>query len=112
MSIIDNIKDALQIADKMHNMDLYKQLVALQTEILALTDENARLKQEVRSLNDRLVVKESLVFRKNSYWIEKAGTEAGPYCSVCWDVDGRLVRELEGATAGSFYCAFCYTRRR
>lgn len=81
MGIIETLKDTISVIQKADNLDLYKRMLELQTQVFALVEEN-------RTLHERLAMKEKLSFRDNYYWI---GDE-GPYCSPCWDGAGKLVR--------------------
>lgn len=48
-----------------------------------------------------------LQFRENAYWLPAAGEELdGPFCSICWDFDQRLVRKLTDVN-GALYCEYC-----
>ena len=54
-----------------------------------------------------------LVFRDNMYWTtQNDGSQTGPYCSRCWDADGKLVRILsftDPYAGPRFQCSFCKT---
>jgi NAD-dependent SIR2 family protein deacetylase len=80
MGIYDAIKDAVQVAQKIDNIDLQKQLLALQTQVVDLVEEN-------RTLKATIATRAELTFARNSYW----RGDDGPYCSRCWDAKGTLV---------------------
>ena len=46
MGFYDAFKDALNVAQKADNVELYRQLLDLSAQALDLQEENARLKQE------------------------------------------------------------------
>lgn len=81
MGILETTKDVLKLAQQVDNIDLMRQLVQLQTEVVSLNEEN-------RALKDRLTTRDKLTFRLNSYWIENDG----PFCSRCWDAESKLIR--------------------
>lgn len=81
MSILENLKEAVTLVQRIDNIELYRKILDLQAEVLALVQENTELKQKAR-------ITEELAFRNNSYWRE----DKGPFCSRCWDADGKLVR--------------------
>ena len=76
-----------------------------------MMDENRALKDENRSLSERLHIKQKLVFRNNRYWLPKEdGSDDGPFrpfCTACQDSDGKLIRMTEGATRGTHFCKVC-----
>lgn len=81
MGIIDTLKETVGLIQKVDNIDLYRRMVELQTEVYSVIEEN-------RALKEKLATREKLTFRRNCYWIG----DDGPFCSRCWDVDGKLVR--------------------
>ena len=89
MGIIDDVKSVTKVIQQIDNVELYRQILDLQAEIMNLVDEN-------RNLKETLKTKESLVFEHNAYW-KKAqdGTRSdGPFCSRCWDKENQPVRML------------------
>ena len=94
MGILDTAKDVITLVQKADNLELVKQVLALQSDIMKMMDENRTLKDE------------------NYYWLPKEdGTEDGPFCSACQDGDHKLVRATEGATRGHYYCQVCLAKR-
>lgn len=113
MGILDPAKDVITLVQKADNLDLVKQVLALQSDIMKMMEENRELKDENRALQEQLRVKQALVFHDNKYWLPKEdGTEDGPFCSACQDADGRLVRLTAGATRGTFYCQVCILKAK
>jgi hypothetical protein len=82
MSIIDNVKEAVTLVQRIDNLDLYRKILDLQAEVMALVEENNDLKR-------KLQIAEDLVFRENSYW-RRSGE--GPFCCRCWDAESKLIR--------------------
>lgn len=81
MGILDTVKDVAVLIQKADNIELVKQVLALQIQAQDLVEEN-------RLLKSKLATREALAFRKNAYWL----AEDGPFCSKCWDADAKLVR--------------------
>ncbi len=81
MGAVDTLKETIGLIQKIDNLELYRQMIDLQTQVFDLVEEN-------RSLKERLSTRETLTFRANAYW---AG-EDGPFCSSCWDSKFQLVR--------------------
>ena len=113
MGILDTAKDVITLVQKADNLELVKQVLALQADIMKMMDENRELKEHVRTLEEKLHVKQNLIFRGNHYWLPKEdGSEDGPFCSACQDGDHKLVRMTEGATRGSYYCRVCLKEKK
>lgn len=113
MGILDTAKDVITLVQKADNLELVKQVLALQNDIMKMMEENRTLKDENRTLREELQVKQTLVFRDNYYWLpNEKGGEDGPFCSACQDGDHKLVRMMEGATRGYYYCPLCALKRR
>jgi hypothetical protein len=81
MGILDTVKDVAILIQKADNIELVKQVMALQIQAQDLVEEN-------RLLKAKLATREALTFRKNAYWL----SDDGPFCSKCWDADAKLVR--------------------
>ena len=88
MGVIETVKDIGVLVQKLDNMDLVKRLVELQEQVYEVVTENRDLKEQNRSLREKLATRQQLAFRKNAYWRD----DDGPFCSRCWDSDGQLVR--------------------
>jgi regulator of replication initiation timing len=106
MSILENARDALSLVQKLGNLELYKQLLDLNKELVDVVQENMTLHTRVKELEDSLSIKDALVFRDNHYWLPAPeGEPDGPFCQVCWDVDRRLVRMFHDTYYSCTYCA-------
>jgi hypothetical protein len=113
MSILETAKDVITLVQKADNLELVKQVLALQSDIMKMMDENRALKDENRALREELHVKQKLVFRNNAYWLpNEGGSEEGPFCATCRDGDNKLVRMSQSATLGSFLCRVCLLKQK
>lgn len=102
MGIVDNIKDTVALIQKMDNLDLYRKVLDMQAEVMALVEENADLKRKLR-------VSDELVFRDNAYWRGQGSQrENGPFCPRCWDSEAKLIR-LKITKAYQPECPNCKT---
>jgi regulator of replication initiation timing len=113
MSILETAKDVITLVQKADNLELVKQVLALQTDIMKMMDENRALKDENRSLREDLNVRRRLVFRNNAYWLPaEDGSEEGPFCATCRDGDNKLVRMSQSASTGGFLCRVCLLKQK
>ncbi len=88
MGAIDNIKEFVGLVQKLDNIELLKRTLELQNEVMALTDENHRLKAEIAAARDAASRGSTLSFRAPLYY---APDDATPFCPRCWEVDRRTV---------------------
>jgi hypothetical protein len=60
---------------------------------LTLREENLRLRTDLAALTEKQRLKESLVFKFDSYWLPKDGELLqGPFCTKCFDDEGKMMR--------------------
>lgn len=101
MSIYEGLKDAISIAQKADNIDLYRKLLDLSRDALDLQDEIDRLRQEVselRNINDleskikyhRVKYHDALT-HDHPYITLLDDTEEIRYCAICWGRDKKLI---------------------
>ena len=108
MSVLETVKDVANTIRQIDNIDLYRKILDLQGEVMRLVEENGDLRRENTSLKDLLVVKDSLTFSRDCYWVSKAtGTSEGPFCSACWDVRRELVRMIKCLDVKYSQCPVC-----
>ena len=88
--VSDKVRDA-----KYENLiaDLTLALADLKRELAALKSDNHGLMIELRKLKEKPVLVDSFERREGVLFPKEviAGQNAGPYCSRCLEVDGRLV---------------------
>lgn len=109
MSLYESIKDVANIVQKADNIDLYQKILDLQQEALDMIEENRDLKEKIRQLEDNTNIEEKLVFKENKYYLKKEnGIEVGPFCTVCWDINKKLVR-LHFESGTKYNCNACKT---
>ena len=98
MDILDNAKDIYALIKKLGNQDLLEKMADLRDQILELREEN-------RSLKEKLSVQETydMYFKNNMYW--DANKKDGPYCSKCWDDNKKAIRLQK--QNDEYYCPVC-----
>jgi len=95
MGWYEMFKDALAMAQKADNVELYKQLVDLQKELQEMQEINFELKKENAELREQLEKKRKMVYVPDkNYYVEKIddAKEDGPFCSRCWEGERRQAR--------------------
>jgi predicted RNA-binding Zn-ribbon protein involved in translation (DUF1610 family) len=80
-------------------------LMALQARYIALHDEVAVLKKQVRDFEDIFFLAQNLVPEGEQYWLRVGGVRHGPFCKPCYEYTGKLIR-LE-SHASVWRCPYC-----
>ncbi len=91
MNVLEVGKEMVRLVQQVDNIELYRKILEYQSETLKVVEELTVLKGQLKALQEIIEVKENLSFRDNKYWIKKEGLEMGPYCTHCWDREGKLV---------------------
>ncbi len=117
MSFYDAFKDALDIAQKADNIDLYRKLLDLskdaldlQNEVYKLTEENRKLKE---SLEEKIVAENlecDLQLQPQGYYIrisEKKEEKNTRYCAACWQNYKKLMPYVKSIGNAS-QCSNCH----
>ena len=112
MGIIEDVKEAVKLSQQVNNVDLYRKLVDLQLEVMELTEKLKQKDTAISQLNKTLALKEKLICINSAYY--EADTDGkpfdGPFCTKCFDVDGkvcRLLRDEKGASNEAVFCPNC-----
>ena len=116
----DIIKAALDFAKNAKNTELAEKLIDLYQDFVELAETNQQLRGEAQELRGEIAELKKRpdiaarlrpAFESGSYYLKQDdGEEDGPFCSVCWDVDGKLVRQaLVGVQT---ICQYCSRRKR
>ena len=85
--------------------DARQQLSELQARYINLCDENAVLRTQIQGYEDILYLSRSLVFDGIFYWLTTGSIKQGPFCPVCYNRDGLLLRLTDDGA--SRHCLTC-----
>ena len=107
MGLYEGIKDAIGIAQKADNIELYKQLLDLGAQALDLQAEVARLKEENAELRKKHDLSSALKRHAESFITKEGDEPVLRYCSHCWDADEKLVQLVCDEEDGTFVCPHC-----
>ena len=111
MSLIENVKTAVEVVQKSDNIDLMKKMMAIQSDAWELQQENQKLKERIRELERKREIDSELDFQGNKYWsMPEGGEREGPYCSPCWDDKGKLIRLHRWPNGNGWECGVCKKR--
>lgn len=109
MGFYDAFKDALSVAQKADNVELYRQLLDLSAQALDLQEENVRLKSENVELRKAKDLEARIIRHTELYITLKEDPDDLYYCTHCWDIDRRLVQLSCDNSDGTFICPHCHT---
>lgn len=102
----DMLKDVLDLAQKIDNRELYKQLLDLGSKALELQNENARLMAENIELKRARNLEDDLVYYPIPYLTKKSDTKDIKYCAACWGTNKILI-PLQKMREKKFMCSVC-----
>jgi hypothetical protein len=88
MGLVDTLKDVVTLVQKTDNIELVKQVLALQSQALEMQEENRTLRERVKALEDALGFAKTLRFESPLYF---APEDKIPFCARCWEVDRRAI---------------------
>lgn len=109
MAFYDAFKDAIALAQKADNIQLYKQLLDLSAQALDLQAENAKLKEENTELKKKKDVEGQIIRHRDPYITLKDENPQLFYCSHCFDSEHVLVQLHCDYEEGYCYCPHCKT---
>ena len=107
MSIVENVKEVADLVKKLGDVELYRKIVELEQEVFDLTRLNRNQEEEIVRLNELVITKQKMMFRKPFYFIEN---DEQPYCSNCWEVNRvtvHLVGPMKVGSGPRYDCPNC-----
>jgi hypothetical protein len=108
-NIVDHVKEIATLIQKYQDQELYQKIVDLRDEVFELRESNLELKEQVRKLTERQNLQDQLVREGNDYYRQHPNKgKLGPYCSTCWDADGKLIHLTD--MGGYTHCFICASR--
>lgn len=106
MGLYDALKDAIRVAQKANNIDLYRQLQDLSVQALDMQAEIAKLKEENKELKKKKNVARQIVRHEEPCITLKNDDKHLYYCSHCWDSQQLLI-QVNCHENGTFDCPHC-----
>ena len=107
MGILDNAIEVAKAVQEIHNLELYQRVLNLHSDIIALVEENTRLRDENKELTKTVRLKQEMIFKEPFYYCE--GDET-PHCPACWESKDRVVHVtfvFDGTDATRWDCPSC-----
>jgi hypothetical protein len=113
MSLLPDYKDIVELLKKGLTLEAQEKIMQLRVGALELQEENLKLREGIKQLEGELTLAKDLTFEPNTglYWLSKLDSSRdGPYCSVCYDKEKKLVRLHDGRDrpgASRWLCLIC-----
>ena len=67
-------------------------LMELQARYIVMCDENATLRLRIQEFENVLYMADNLIFDGFSYWLLTGTIRQGPFCRMCYEREGALIR--------------------
>ncbi len=112
MGLIENVKDAADLAKKIGDIELYRKIVHLEGEVMELTREKRQAEQGTEELEENLALREKMRFQQPFYFQE--GDQV-PFCPRCFEKDKSAVHlflEINRADLKRWDCHECKSQYR
>ncbi|MBI9111431.1 hypothetical protein [Maridesulfovibrio ferrireducens] len=90
-----NFRKVLELFREERNEEAINLLKIIQEDYLDLYSENKELRSQIKEVSDILDLAECMDFDGQKYWIKEDSDVTGPYCQVCYDQEGVLIRLQE-----------------
>ncbi len=109
MGALDTAKELAKLVQKLDNIEVVQKVIELQGDLMELQERFQELLDENRDLKKKLEAPTELLFQDNMYWRAKGKEEQeGPFCTKCFDGDGKTVR-MHGGESRGLTCPHCKT---
>lgn len=92
---VDLTKRAIEIANKLGNVELKEIILDLKEDLLSKREAILQLTEKISELEVAASKKENLFFKNNVYWMNNEGTTEGPFCPGCRGREDKTVRMLD-----------------
>ena len=106
MGFYDAMKDAVNLAQKADNIELYRQLLDLSAQALDMQAEIARLTAENEELKKNQELKAKVIRHKEAYITLSDDKLSTPYCAVCYGNNGQFI-QLLNYDKQTYFCCKC-----
>jgi hypothetical protein len=107
VGVMENLKEAALVAQKVGQLELYKQIVQAEDEVRDLTREKRRLEDTVEDLERKLKLRAAMNFKAPFYYQHADST---PFCSACYEgKEERAVHLTNNVLnySGKWFCPVC-----
>ena len=108
MGWYDAIKDGIAVAQQVDNIPLVEKLIEAQKQILDLVNENQKLREQIREMQETTDIAGKIERHEDAYITLADDPDKHIYCSCCWDTKKLLVQGQKTGV-GTYRCPSCGT---
>ena len=108
MGWYDAIKDGIAVAQQVDNIPLVEKLIEAQKQILDLVNENQKLREQIREMQETTDIAGKIERHEDAYITLADDPDKHIYCSCCWDTKKMLVQGQKTGV-GTYRCPSCGT---
>lgn len=108
MGWYDAIKDGIAVAQQVDNIPLVEKLIEAQKQILDLVNENQKLREQIREMQETTDIAGKIERHEDAYITLADDPDRHIYCSCCWDTKKILVQGQKTGV-GTYRCPSCGT---
>ena len=106
MGWYEAIKDGIAVAQQADNIPLVEKLIDAQKQIFDLVDENHRLRDQIRQMEETSEIASTIERHDDAYITLADDPDKRIYCSCCWDTKRMLVQGQKTGV-GTYSCPSC-----
>lgn len=108
MGLYEGIKDAIGIAQKADNIELYRQLLDLGAQALDMQAEITRLREENEELKKSNDLESRIIRHPENFITLDGESDDIRYCAVCWGNEHKLIQlRINDDEYCEFICIKC-----
>ena len=104
MNIIENLKEVMNVLQKVKNVDLHSKLIEISNQALEMQNEIEFLTKENHELKKKQDI-ESKIKRYDELYFTLDNDPSVLYCTYCWDNEQKLIQVRKNH--GKFVCPHC-----
>ena len=111
MGLYEGIKDAIGIAQKADNIELYRQLLDLGSQALEMQAEITKLREENEELKGANDLESRIIKHDEPYFTLQDENEKICYCATCWGNQNKLIqmKRINHNGRNKLQCNICKT---
>jgi len=98
MGIIEDAKEVVKLVQQIDNIELYRKILDLQSEVIDLVQQNREKDDTIEQLKKAMELKGKMVCEFSAYYqLDEQGSKvAGPFCTNCFDNEHATRRLVSG----------------
>jgi hypothetical protein len=104
MGILDTMKEVVTLVQKIDNIEILKQVLALQSQVFELQAENQALRTKAAEMDRQAQFAKTLEFETPFYYAEN---DKVPFCARCWEAERSAIHLKSDWNGRRWECYSC-----